>query len=181
MPSRKIIPYGKGLVLKRADIARKLPKISSLEELQEKKNLFSKKEFLALAQTFVEMEIWNSCNWAEKEVLAPILGVKYNNSNVPMLIQPFFHPVFSEEETYRFEEDESLIEIGNRLLEKGCSEHQIEQFFTNLVEFCDTYDMCEEDILCNGSNLGYHPQLGPRIIDYGLTNDLLKEYYEIRE
>ena len=42
-------------------------------------------------------------------------------------------------------------------------------FDDKIVDLCDYYNLREDDLLLNPSNIGYHNLFGLRIIDYGLT------------
>ena len=83
-------------VQKMLDIERKIPvlhNINELEMLNEDEKL-SKREFLSLYQALKEIEIWETTTWEEKQLLAPILEVKYDNNNCPVVVFPYFEQIF---------------------------------------------------------------------------------------
>ena len=75
MSIRKVAPYKNSseYIQKTIDINRKIPLIYSLEELEENEKEFTKKEYLSIAQSLMEMEIWDNSSWEERQILAPIL------------------------------------------------------------------------------------------------------------
>ena len=48
--------------------------------------------------------------------------------------------------------------------------------FINIINFCYKYDLNEDDILLNFSNLGWNKTFGVRIVDFGLTNEMNKKF-----
>lgn len=166
-------------VQKMLDIERKIPvlhNINELEMLNEDEKL-SKREFLSLYQALKEIEIWETTTWEEKQLLAPILEVKYDNNNCPVVVFPYFEPLETEETIFRYDEDEIPIELQKRLLTKGMTDEAIGIFLNNLTNFCYKYDLNEDDIILNFSNLGWNKAFGVRIIDYGLTNEMMERFF----
>ena len=51
-------------------------------------------------------------------------------------------------------------------------------FLNNVINFCYKYDLNEEDIILNFSNIGWNKIFGTRIIDFGLTNEINKIFQE---
>ena len=62
--------------------------------------------------------------------------------------------------------------MGQRLQWFGISFNQYKNFAEKVSYLCEDFNLREDDIFLNPSNIGYHPVLGLRIIDYGLTNDI---------
>ena len=62
----------------------------------------------------------------------------------------------------------------NRYIEKT---GEAGDFIEKVLQFCEDYDMNENDTLLNLNNLGWNPVFGARIIDYGLSNEMIEKFY----
>ena len=58
------------------------------------------------------------------------------------------------------------------------TDEAIGSFLNNIINFCYKYDLNEDDILLNFSNLGWNKVFGVRIVDFGLTNEVNKKFLE---
>ena len=182
MRIRKVKPYGNSdFIQKTIDIERKIPLMYGLDDLSEHETEFTRREYLSLYQSFAEVELWNDCSWRERGILAPIVHFFYDINNRPVLVYPRFEPLASEDETFRFEEEEVVMELNYRLSQKGMTDEEIGDFIEKILRFCDEYDMNESDTLLNLNNLGWNPVFGARVIDYGLSNEMIEKFYSKKE
>lgn len=182
MSIRKVKPYGSSdFIQKTIDIERKIPIIQSLNDLSYYEKEFTRREYLSLYQTLAEKELWDDCSWEERGILAPVVHFFYDLNNRPVLIYPRFEPLATEEEAFRFEEEEVGMELNYRLSQKGMTDNEIGDFIEKVLQFCEDYDMNENDTLLNLNNLGWNPVFGARIIDYGLSNEMINKFYEKEE
>lgn len=161
----------KGIILD-----RKIPFFSHLDEVEDNRHLLTKGEYLAVAQSFNEIELWEEATWEEKQLLSPIMGVRHDFNNAPILLLPKFEPLCSEKEAYRFEESEVIDEFHLQLSLKGMEDYEIGKTLEGFYRLCEDYDLNTEDIIENLSNIGWNPILGCRIIDYGLSNTIFNNY-----
>lgn len=164
-------------IQKSVSLKGKIPLIKNLDELKAHKKDFTKSEYMALYQQFAEIKIYDEATWEERKLLAPLLDYFYDKNNSPVLIYPCFEPLVPENEEFRFDEEEVIIELQKRLARKGMSDEEIGLFVEGITEICDIFDLNDDDCLLNLNNIGWSDIFGPRIIDWGLTNDLCKEYY----
>lgn len=182
MSIRKVKPYGNyDFIQKTIDIDRKIPFLADLNDLAEHEKEFSKREYLSIYQSFTEAKIWNDASWEERQILSPLLNFYYDHNWCPVLIYPRFEPLVSETQSFRFEEDEILGELHRHLAVRGMSDDEIGDFIEKVLSFCDNYDMNEDDILYNLNNLGWNPIFGVRVIDFGLTNEMIEKFYSKKE
>ena len=178
MSIRKVKPYGSSdFIQKTIDIERKIPLMYGLEDLSKHETEFTRREYLSLYQSFAEVELWNDSSWEERGILAPVVHFFYDINNRPVLVYPRFEPLATEEEIFRFEEEEVATELNYRLSQKGMTDDEIGIFIEKVLQFCDDYDMNENDTLLNLNNLGWNPIFGARIIDYGLSNEMIDKFY----
>lgn len=178
MSIRKVKPYGSSdFIQKTIDIERKIPLMHGLDDLSEHETEFTRREYLSLYQSFAEVELWNDCSWEERGILAPVVHFFYDINNRPVLVYPRFEPLATEEEIFRFEEEEVATELNYRLSQRGMTDDEIGIFIEKVLQFCDDYDMNENDTLLNLNNLGWNPIFGARIIDYGLSNEMIDKFY----
>ena len=178
MSIRKVKPYGNSdFIQKTIDIERTIPLIYDLQDLSDHEKEFTQKEYLSLYQSFAEVELWDDCSWEDRSILAPLVNFFYDNNNRPVLVYPRFEPLASEEDTFRFEEEEVVNQLRIRLSLKGVSDHDIGIFIDKVVQFCEDYDMNQDDTLLNLNNLGWNPVFGARVIDYGLSNEMIEKFY----
>lgn len=182
MSIRKVKPYGHSeFIQKTIDIERKIPLMYGLKDLSDHEKEFTQREYLSLYQSFAEVELWNDCSWEERGILAPVVEFFYDINNRPVVVYPRFEPLASEEETFRFEEEEVVNELSWRLAQKGMSDEEVGTFIEKVLQFCDDYDMNENDTLLNLNNLGWNPVFGARVIDYGLSNEMIEKFYTGKE
>ncbi len=164
------------IVEKEIDLQRRIPLFHSLEEVENERNELSRGEYLAVAQSFNELALWNAASWEEKELLCPILGYHHNYYNAPILLIPKFEPLCGEVEANRYEESDVIEEIHTRLGLKKMEDYQIGKTIERIYKFCEDYDLDPADVVENLSNIGWHPKFGCRIIDYGLSNQIFYNY-----
>lgn len=179
MSIRKIKPYkSSDFIQKTIDIDRKISYIADLNDLAAHKDEFTKREYLSIYQSFAEVDIWDDASWEERKILSPIIDFFYDHNNCPVLIYPRFEPLDSEESIFRYDEDEIPIELQKKLSTKGMTDESIGVFLNSIINFCYKYDLNEEDIILNFSNIGWNKIFGTRIIDFGLTNKINKIFQE---
>lgn len=116
--------------------------------------------------------MYNDAAEVFREILAPQCSVLYSNPhNLPAIIYPKFTPLMEEEKVWQTKIEDLPILLGITLERFGISFDDYKKFIDTAVDLCEEYNLREDDILLNPSNIGYHPVLGLRIIDYGLTED----------
>lgn len=125
----------------------------------------------AIIQQYNELYIYNEATPEEREILAPQVKVVYSLFNLPDIYYPKFHPLMTESEVWSLNERDLSVKLGQQLQWLGISFFDYKKFVDEVVDLCEEFNLREDDILLNPSNVGYHPVLGLRIIDYGLTND----------
>ena len=177
MSSRKVKVCGNSdFIQKTLDINRKIPLLADLDDLAAHEDEFTKREYLSIYQSLAEIEIWNDASWEERKLLSPLIDFYYDHNNCPVLIYPCFEPLESEESIFRYDEDEIPIKLQKKLSVKGMTDETIGVFLNNIINFCYKYDLNEDDILLNFSNLGWNKVFGVRIVDFGLTNEMNKKF-----
>lgn len=179
MSVRRIKPYksnNSGFIQKVIEIGRKIPKMYSTEDLEKHESDFTKEEYLALYQSFFEKEVWDNSSWGEKQVLAPLVDFFYDDNNCPVLVFPRFKPLATEQEAFSIEDDDCFGELYGSLVLNGVEDEDIGSFIENIIQVCEEYDLNEEDILYNLSNLGWNATFGARIVDFGLNNEIMRWY-----
>ena len=120
----------------------------------------------AIMQQYNELYIYNEASPEERAILAPQVKVIYSLLDLPDIYYPKFYPIMDEKEVWSLN-----VRFGTRLQWFGISFFDYKKFVNGVVNLCEEFDLREDDILLNPSNIGYHPVLGLRIIDYGLTNE----------
>lgn len=125
----------------------------------------------AIIQQYNELYIYNEATPEERELLAPQVKVVYSLLNLPDIYYPKFHPLMDEKEVWSLSERDLSVVLGSRLQWFGINFNAYKKFVDGVVDLCEEFNLREDDIFLNPSNIGYHPVLGLRIIDYGLTND----------
>ena len=126
----------------------------------------------AIIQQYNELYVFGEATPEEREILAPQVKVVHSLFNIPDIYYPKFYPLLNEEEVWSLSEKDLGIRIGQRLQWFGISFNQYKNFAEKVSYLCEDFNLREDDIFLNPSNIGYHPVLGLRIIDYGLTNDI---------
>lgn len=129
----------------------------------------------AIIQQYNELYIFEEANEEERNILAPQVKVVYSLFNLPDIYYPKFIPLLEEKEVWTLSEEDLKIRLGQKLQWFGISFPQYKRFAEKVSCLCEEFDLREDDILLNPSNIGYHPVLGLRIIDYGLTNNMRLE------
>ena len=127
----------------------------------------------AILQQYHEILIYNESNIYQKNILAPQVKVQYSLANLPRITYPKFTPIMEEEKVWSLNEQDLNIYFGMRLRWFGINFKEYQDFIKQVHDLCEDFDLREDDILTNPSNLGYHSVLGLRIIDYGLVNNSL--------
>ena len=125
----------------------------------------------AIMQQYNELYIYNMASPRERAILAPQVKVVYSLLDLPDIYYPKFYPLMDEKEVWSLDERDLSVKLGTLLQNFGISFFDYKKFVDGVVNLCEEFDLREDDILLNPSNIGYHPILGLRIIDYGLTNN----------
>ena len=128
----------------------------------------------AIYQQYNEILLYETIDCEDKKVLAPQCDISYTSkNNLPIIIYPRFAPIFDADEVWKHKEEELMFLTGMRCCKLGLSEEDLISFLKRTQNLCSNYNLREDDILKNPSNIGYHPILGLRIIDYGLTDKVI--------
>lgn len=167
-----------GLVKKSVEGSKTLPRLNDLEDLENFADIISGNDYLALYQIFKEVQIWEMTTRDEKELIAPILQFGYNETQSPFLIFPCFEPLVTEQEANQLTRSQAREKIYSFLQEKGFSHQESYDWIRRVRLFCDDWGLNEEDILFNLNNLGWNDIFGLRILDYGMTDQIVKDYLE---
>ena len=126
----------------------------------------------AVVQQINEIKLYSIVTEEERKILAPQLGLINNNKHhIPSIIFPYFTPLFTDEEVWNYNEEDLLKLIGFRAAAHKVTEQNLLIFFNQVKKLCEEYDLLEDDILFNPSNIGYNSTFGLRVLDYGLAND----------
>lgn len=143
---------------------------SSLQEVKDilQKSELSKEIKNAIWQQYHELFVYHCSDSIERNVLAPQVKVSYNLFNLPDIYYPVFKPLIEENKLNTLNEQDLYTYLGSRLQFFGINFYEYKKFTKQVTNLCDTFDLNEEDILGNPSNIGYNSVLGLRIIDYGL-------------
>lgn len=168
---RKVVKMG-GLVYKTPFITNLNFEINSLEEVKQLKNTLTTQEYDGLYQNLYEVELWDVLPWEYRRILCPILNYDAKTYTLTMLCIP---PLMDEVEAMKVAEDKCISKIVEIAGQLGATTTEIDDFFHKLKILCNSTDLVIEDILHNLSNIGYHPNFGLRVIDYGLSQELLEE------
>lgn len=142
-----------------------------LEKIFEEINL-NKIARQAIIQQYNEIYIYNAANATEKNILAPQVKIQSSFFDLPSITYPKFQPLIQEEEVWNLNEDNMLVYLGIRLQWFGINYSQYKKFTNEVEDLCENFGLRADDILKNPSNIGYHPVLGLRIIDYGLIEEV---------
>ena len=150
-----------------------LPEESSSQILQ---NIFkeinlNKISQQAIIQQYNEIYIWNEANREQKELLAPQVKIRYSLCDLPEIYYPKFIPLVQESKVWSLNESDLKIFLGTRLQLFGINFCEYQKFIKNVINLCEDFNLREDDIILNPSNIGYHSVLGLRVIDYGLIED----------
>lgn len=126
----------------------------------------------AVYQQYNEILLYETVACEDKKILAPQCDISYSEgNNLPIIIYPRFTPLFTDEEVWKYNDEEILCLMGWRCSKLGISEQNLSLFLEQVKDLCSDYNLREDDIFKNPSNIGYHPIFGLRIIDYGLANN----------
>lgn len=170
--------------LKRGLISKSVPNNDSLKEMffprinksENLLKLIEEKQLSnnikqAIIQQYNEILLYNIVDFDYKFLLAPQVAITYEENNLPIIIYPRFNPLIPESKVWNHTENELQRMVGFYANKKGISEKKLMTFYIEIEKLCHYYDLNEDDILLNPSNIGYHPVLGLRIIDYGLAEN----------
>lgn len=166
------------VIKKEGDLIYKSPiynlntKIETLEELKEYRDILTIKEYDSLYQNLYEVDLWDVLPWNYRQILCPIIDY---DSSTQTLTMPYIEPILTKEEAYRIEDEKSLETLEKIVRQRGGTKEEITNFLFILEVLCNTTTLVKEDILYNLSNLGYNEQFGLRVLDYGLSQELLEE------
>ena len=114
-------------------------------------------------------------------ILAPLVRSYYDKNNALVLVFPRYEPLMTEDDAFRFEDEEVLPILQNILSQKGMSDNEIGDFIEKMIDFCDEWDLCLSDIMNNLNNIGWHSAFKVSIIDYGLSNEMIEKFYSKKE
>lgn len=128
----------------------------------------------AIMQQYNEIYIYNEASIKQRELLAPQMKILPSWYNLPRILYPKFYPLIPEDTVWKLNEYDLKVYLGQRLQWYGITFSEYKKFTNQVKDLCEDFCLREDDILLNPSNIGYHPVLGLRIIDYGL----LEEDYE---
>ena len=132
----------------------------------------------AVVQQYNEYIIWNS--WANcNKVLAPINFISTDERNIPILGFRYFEPVVKDSDFYKYNDNESLLKLGVFAAEHNISFEEVRKFFKDVEDCCLEFNLNEDDIYYNLSNIGYNSDLGLRVIDYGLVESSSDKKFEL--
>ena len=124
----------------------------------------------AVIQQYNEYIIYNELR-PDSKILAPILNCFWDERNLPILQYPIFKPFAADENFYTLNDEENLIQLGIMGARFGYDLKYISNFIKEVREVCEEFNLREDDILCNLSNIGYNSNYGICIIDYGLIDE----------
>lgn len=125
----------------------------------------------AIIQQYNELILYHIVNIRQRSLLAPQCMITYDKFvNLPTIYYPKFRPLIDEDTVWKTSADDLPILLGTQIEKMGISFETYQKFIHEVVDLCEYYDLREDDFLLNPSNIGYHPLLGLRLIDYGLTN-----------
>lgn len=126
----------------------------------------------AIIQQYNEILLYHEVDMYDRLLLAPQCSVSISKPGaLPEIIYPKFIPLCSDSDIWKYDEKECLILLGMRAKEYNIISKQLFHFLNSAQNLCLNWNLREEDILYNPSNIGYHPIFGLRIIDYGLAYD----------
>lgn len=176
MGTRLILPYGPTnefvqKIIPEENDAFKNIVLPTLEEFIIDPSCLSK--FDTPIYNLVYQQYWEYYNWynadeTTRSFLAPIVHTFYNKT--PVLCYPRFIPLVSEDNVYKYNENECLLAAGLNLGKQNIGENECIEFFRNIPLICNYLNLEENDIIYNPSNIGYNPTFGIRLIDYGLSH-----------
>ena len=124
----------------------------------------------AVIQQYNEYIIYNELR-ANNKILAPILDYFWDERNLPILKYPIFKPFVADENFYQLSDEENLIQLGILGAHFGYDLKYMSNFIKEVREVCDEFNLREDDILHNLSNIGFNSNYGIRVIDYGLVDE----------
>lgn len=126
----------------------------------------------AIIQQYNEILLYHNVNISQRNLLAPQCMIKYDHLfSLPTIFYPKFKPLINEDIVWKTNPNDLPILLGTELSKFNISFQDYKDFIDKVVDLCEEFDLREDDILLNPSNLGYHPLFGLRIIDYGLINN----------
>ena len=126
----------------------------------------------AIVQQYNEILLFNNVSIEERNILAPQCAVICDHyHNLPTIFYPKFKPLIDEKTVWKTSQEDLPVLLGTQLQKNGISFFDYKDFIDKVVNLCSIYNLREDDILLNPSNIGYHNLFGLRIIDYGLTVD----------
>ena len=122
----------------------------------------------AVIQQYNEYIIYNELK--ENKVLAPIIFTSSDERGIPILGFPKFRPIVENDEFYKYTDEENFVLLGMFAEKYGLNFSNVRDFIDLVQEVCIYIGIREDDILYNLSNVGYNPDYGLRVIDYGLVS-----------
>lgn len=143
---------------------------SARKELEKILPHYNACEAAAITQQYNEYFVWyENITMPNNKLLAPIVDTAEDSiTHLPTLTFPYFEPIVPSDNFYKLSEDEGLIKLGYYCANKGMEFSDVADFVMFTKEMCADYDLNEDDILGNLSNIGWNEEFGLRIIDYGL-------------
>lgn len=181
MPCRIVTPVGDGSIIRKTVPINSPTKLPLLVNYLEDESLLDKylkeldltaRENYMIKQQYYEYFVWSYSEDKYKDILAPIIFAADYINSPPALYFPKFTPLADDEEIWHWNNNQSIAILGMRSAYLGVSEEDILKFFDTVYSLTIAFELVEEDIIFNPSNVGFHPHYGLRLIDYGLKSDV---------
>ena len=144
-----------------------------IDDLLEKKDKYSFEDLSAIYQNIKEFNVFSDASPEEKKILCPLIDYKINNRNILELTFIKMKHICSEQEAILYSCDDCIPVLTRFLEDKGKTQEEIEEYYNSIISICEKFSLESEDIFYNLSNLAYDDFLGLRIIDFGMTSELL--------
>ena len=125
----------------------------------------------AIIQQYNEIFIYWDARGDRRKILAPQVTVSFDKHNLPIIWYPYFEPLVNEDKVWSNRNHICMMYVGARAKELGISIEEMRDFYAKVDDLCEYYDLVEDDIIKNPSNIGYSSLFGIRLIDYGLAED----------
>lgn len=126
----------------------------------------------AIIQQYNEIFIYEILDLQTRQLVAPQIEVNFDPlTNVPSITYVSCPALITQEEVYKYSENELYALLGSRAHQLEIPEQQLFTFLKETRDFCANYALNVDDILNNPSNIGFNQYLGLRIIDFGLMEN----------
>lgn len=131
----------------------------------------------AVVQQYNEYLMAQEPAYLTYDVLAPLTFISTDERRLPILGFPYFEPLASNEDYYKFNDEDYFVKLGMAAERYGVGIDDVKDFIDGIECLCENYPLLrEDDILSNLSNIGYNKEYGFRVIDYGLIYGIEREY-----